>query len=240
VVETPAGTETTSQSVVEAENLVRFTEMGITVGFDFPEGIEQSTNTSVQPVYVNYGPTELPYPQHARILFTAYTGGSEDFTASGIRVFRAEEVNALEAGILDEFAAVMEGQFDHHIDFPRVNGVAFNVDAKLSLVPFKNGNGYRFMFTTSGFVPQPLGSTTLTLMYQGLSSDEKYYVSFIIPINAPFLSEFLNQPNEMTSEEFTAHYQAVNARIETAAPEEFTPSLNAVDEMIHSIIVMEE
>jgi hypothetical protein len=55
----------------------------------------------------------------------------------------------------------------------------------------------------------------------------------------PFLSEYLNQPDQMTEEEFNAYYQTVNERINNAAPDEFVPTLTAVDEMIASLTISE-
>lgn len=234
----PAETEPVATSGVEAENLVAFDEMGISVGFNYPDGIQQGTSTSVQPVYTNVGPTELPYPQHARILFTAYTNGSEDHTASGIRIYRVEEINALEAGVVENLFAVMEGQADHHTDFPRFNGASALIDAQLAEVNIQNGRGYRYLFTTS-FAAEMVNGTGTTLMYQGITDDEKYFVSFLIPVDAPFLSEFIGVPLATTPEEFDAYYQSVNERVNTAAPDEFTPSLNAIDELISSIVIVE-
>ncbi|MEN9562133.1 MAG: hypothetical protein RIR73_377 [Chloroflexota bacterium] len=234
----PAETESASTSEVEAENLVAFDEMGISVGFNYPDGILQGTSTSVQPVYTNFGPTELPYPQHARILFTAYTNGAEDQTASGIRIYRVEEINALEAGVVENLFAVMEGQADHHTDFPRFSGASALIDAQLSEVRIQNGRGYRYLFTTS-FAAEMVNGTGTTLMYQGITNDEKYFVSFLIPVDAPFLSEFIGVPLATTPEEFDAYYQSVNERVNTAAPDEFTPSLHEIDELISSIVIVE-
>lgn len=235
----PAETEPVATSGLEAENLVAFDEMGISVGFNYPDGIQQGTSTSVQPVYTNVGPTELPYPQHARILFTAYTNGSEDHTASGIRIYRVEEINALEAGVVENLFAVMEGQADHHTDFPRFNGASALIDAQLAEVNIQNGRGYRYLFTTS-FAAEMVNGTGTTLMYQGITDDEKYFVSFLIPVDAPFLSEFIGVPLATTPEEFDAYYQSVNERVNTATPDEFTPSLNAIDELISSIVIVEQ
>ncbi len=224
----------------EAQNVITFDEMGISVSFNYAEGMSQGFSNSTVPVYENYGPTELPYPQHARILFTAYTGGVEDHRVSGIRVFRTDEVDALQAGIIEKLNAVMNGQIDQRTDFPLSGAPALNVSTRVQQAVFQNGNGYRFLYATSGFIPLPLKSTELTLMYQGMTTDGKYFVSLILPVEAPFLNEFLNQPIQMTEEEFNAHYQAVNERINSAAPDEFVPSLTAVDEMIASITITEK
>lgn len=234
-----AETETSPEVQIEAENIVSFDEMGIAIGFNYPDGFQQGAETSVQPVYENPGPTELPYPQHARILFTSYTNGSVDNTASGIRVFRVEEINALEAGVVENLIAVLEGQADHHTDFPRFNGAGALIDAQLTEVPFQNGRGYRYLHKAS-FMAQMLNGTGVNLIYQGITADEKYFVSFLIPVDAPFLSEFVGVPMATTSEEFEVYYQAVNERINNAAPDEFSPSLAALDELIASIVIIEK
>jgi len=224
----------------EAQNLIAFDEMNILVGFDYAEGMQQGTNASVQPAYENPGPTELAYPQHARILFTAYTNGVEDNRVSGIRVFRTDEIDALQAGIIEKFNAVINGQLEQRTDFPLIGAPALNVNANVSQFTHQNGNGYRFLYATSGFIPLPLKSTSLTLMYQGVSPDGKYFVSLILPVEAPFLSEFTSQSEQMTEEEFNAYYKAVNERINNAASDEFNPTLDAIDEMISSIAITEK
>lgn len=232
-----AETEPASQSQNEAGNVIRFDEMGISVGFDYPEGFSQSITTSVLGVYEPQAPFDLPYPQNARIFFTAYPGGSDEFTANGIRVFHAEEINVLETGALESLYAVLDGQTDHHSDFPRMAGAGSLIDARLSPLAFQNGTGYRYLFTKS-FSADPLTSTTLTYMYQGVTSDEKYFISFIMTVDAPFLAEFIGQ--QLTSaQDFETYYQKVNSRVESAAGEEFSPSIDALDELISSIIILE-
>lgn len=234
----PTETSPASQSQIEAENVFTFDEMGIVVGFNFPDGIESSINTAYIGNYEPQAPFELPYPAHARILFTAYSGGMEDPLADGLRIFRADEINALEAGVIESLDAVLEEQIDHHTDFPKLAGAGNIIDAQITPLAFKNGNGYRYLLTKS-FSADPLSDTTITYLYQGISSDEKYFLSFIIDVNAPFLAEYLGQ-TLTTSEDFETYYQNVNANVESAAGDQFTPSLIALDELISSVIVLEK
>lgn len=234
----PTETAPAPQSQIEAENVFTFDEMGIVLGFDYPAGIEQSVNTAYVGNYEPQAPFELPYPPHARVLFTAYSGGMEDSLADGLRVFRVDEVNALEAGVIESVNAVLEEQIDHHTDFPRLAGAGSIIDAQVTPLAFKNGNGYRYLLTKS-FSADPLNSTTITYLYQGITSDEKYFVSFILDVDAPFLAEFIGQPLT-NSGEFEAYYQNVNASVESAAGDQFTPSLIALDELVSSVIVLEK
>jgi hypothetical protein len=235
---TPQPTETgTAPPSNEAENLISFDEMRIAVGFDYPEGFKEGVATGMAAAYEPNAPFELPYPAHARILFSAYTKGSEQITEAGIRIFRVDEINALQAGVVENLFAVLEGQADHHTDFPRLAGAGNVIDAQLSEIDFKNGSGYRFLLTKS-FSADPLQSTTMTYMYQGVTNDEKYFVSFIMEVNAPFLTEFLNQPLT-TGEEIESYFMNINNMVDSSPADQFNPSLTLLDELVSSVTIIE-
>lgn len=228
----------TAAPVLEAENLSAFDEMGIAVGFDYPDGFIQGISTAVIGVYEPQAPFDLLYPQHAQILFTGYTSDTLPMMLSGIRVFRVDEINALEAGVIESLDAVREEQADHLSDFPRFAGAGTLIDAQLAPLSFQNGEGYRYLFTKA-FDAAPVSSTALTYMFQGVTSDEKYFVSFIMTVQAPFLAEYINQPLA-TVEEFEAYYQIVNERVNTSNPDAFEPALTALDELVASIVVSQK
>jgi len=223
---------------ISVENVFTFDEMNLAVGFDTPLGFEEGLSTSVITLTEANAPFELPYPQHARILFTAYTNGREDILADGIRIFRVEDVDALEAGILGELEAVLTGQSDHRIDFPRLPGAGSIIDAQIRLQAFQNGDGYRYLILKS-FDASSLSNTQLTFLYQGLTLDQKFFVSVVAQINAPFLQEYVNQ-NLSTPEEFENYFQTINEQVENADANSFEPSLNILDEMIASIVIIEK
>ncbi|KAA0266251.1 MAG: hypothetical protein EDM79_16035 [Chloroflexi bacterium] len=76
-------------------------------------------------------------------------------------------------------------------------------------------------------------------MYQGVTEDEKYFLSFLISVDAPFLAPYLNQPLT-TVEEFESFYSNVNTLIDTSAPDQFTPPLDILDELVSSIVISEK
>lgn len=232
----PAEAESASQSQPEAENLFTFSEMGIVVGFNYPDGFAQGINTSLNDVYEPNAPYDLPYPQNAQIIFSAYPGGF-DFTINGLRVFRADEVNALETGAVENVNAVLEGA-DHHIDFPRLPGAGSIIDAQVTPVAFQNGSGYRYLVAKS-FSADPIYDTSMTYMYQGVTDDGKYFISFIMFVDAPFLAPYVGK-TLATPEEFESYFQEVNNLVETSSGDQFTPSLNMLDELISSIVILEK
>ena len=223
---------------ISVENVFTFEEMNLSIGFDTPAGFQEGFNTSIITLTEPNAPFELPYPQHARILFTAYANDREDILADGIRIFRAENVDALEAGILGELEAVLSGQSDHRIDFPRLPGAGSIIDAQIRLQAFQNGDGYRYLILKS-FDASSLSNTQLTLLYQGLTLDQKFFVSFIAQVNAPFLQEYVNQTLS-TPEEFENYFQTINEQVENADANLFEPSLTILDEMIASIVIIEK
>lgn len=232
----PAETESVPQFQPEAENVITFDELGVVIGFDYPDGFAQGVSTSYNGVYTPNAPYDLPYPQNAQVVFTAYPGGG-GFTINGLRIFRADEVNALETGAVESLNAVLGGQTDHHNDFPRLAGAGSIIDAQLIPLAFQNGNGYRYLVAKS-FSADPLQSTQLTYLYQGVSDDGKYFVSFLMLVDAPFLAPYIGQALN-TPEEFETYFQTVNDLVETSSGDQFTPSLIALDELVSSIVILE-
>lgn len=233
----PAETETASPSTFEAENISTFNELGIAVGFSYPEGFSQSISTSFNTIYTPIAPYDLPYPQNAQITFTDYTGG-DGFTINGLRVFRADEVNALETGAVESVNAVLEGEADHHVDFPRLAGAGSIIDAQVLPLAFQNGNGYRYLVAKS-FSADPISTTKLTYMYQGVTNDGKFFISFIMLVDAPFLTEYVGK-SLTTPEEFETYFQDVNTLVETSSGDQFNPSLRTLDELVSSIVILEK
>lgn len=228
----------TTTPKIEAENLITFDEMGIIIGFNYPENFNQGARTTFVEAYASQAPFELSYPQHARILFTSYAGEREDILAAGIRVFRVDDINALEAGVIENLFAVLLGQSDHYSDFPKLAGAASVIDGQLATGVFQNGNGYRFLNSKS-FDASSLISSQTNYLYQGITNDEKYFVSVVFVVDAPFLADLVNAPLD-TNEEFEAYFQTVQERIKNANPNDFQPSLMMLDALVSSMIIVEK
>ncbi|GEM_PF-2331496 len=223
---------------IEAENLIAFDEMNVIIGFDYPENFKQGVRADFIEAYQPQVSLEFPYPQHARILFTSYAGERDDILAAGIRVFRVEDIDALQAGVIDNLFAVLLGQLDHYSDFPKLAGAASVIDGQLAKGVFRNGNGYRFLNSKS-FDASSLISSQTNYLYQGITNDEKFFVSVVFVVDAPFLADLVNAPLA-TNEEFESYFQIVQERVKNAKPEDFQPPLTMIDALVSSIIVIEK
>jgi hypothetical protein len=134
---------------------------------------------------------------------------------------------------------------DHLPFLPPINaGQVFYAQA--DFLNFRNGSGIRYI-TQFDQAPLAINNQEIFYTYQALSSDGKYYVVVTMPINAPFLVAD-NNPASITPadgialnySDFNAFPQYVNdmaTKLNSTAPEVFTPSLAQLDKMIQSIQV---
>ena len=234
----PASAEpaATSQST-SPENLFTFEALGISVGFNYPAGYTQGVIDQLAPVYQPNAPYEIAYPQHASIVFTAYDGDAANIISTGIRVFLASEVKTVASTEVEKLNAVLAGQLDQRTDFPRLAGAGRLVDAQAVLLPFQNGDGYRFL-VLSKFDASALSNTTMTYLYQGISQDGQYVVSFITSVDAPFIADLATGQAFTSDSEATAYKDQLNERLNTANPNQFNPPLTTLDALVSSIVII--
>ncbi|MFN8413594.1 MAG: hypothetical protein U0Z26_14510 [Anaerolineales bacterium] len=219
------------------DNLFSFGAMGFSLRFDFPQGYSQSAiSTIVAKSLEAAGPGEPIYPEHARILFAEKASDSVSTTAPGIRIFKASEVNEADPKAFESLNAVLNGQLDQRTDFPHFAGAGSLIDAQVTTLPFKSGNGYRYLLLKK-FDASSLSDTSMTYLYQGLTTDGKYIVTMIAQVDAPFLADLATGQPFASNEEALTYKNLVNDRLNTASPDQFSPSLTLVDKVIASIII---
>ena len=105
---------------------------------------------------------------------------------------------------------------------------------------FQNGSGIRYL-TQYGQAIMPINNHDLFYSFQGLTSDGKYWISAILPVNHPSIQATYDDPLPADYEQFMANYEQyktlLRANLDTQPPETFTPSLADLDAMINSIVV---
>lgn len=109
--------------------------------------------------------------------------------------------------------------------------------AHVQYVDFKNGQGLRYLTEfDQGIVP--INNHELIYTYQGLTSDGKYYVAAVLPVNHPSLpadeSIMGNEPPEFTSD-FPAYLANVAGGLNPQSADTFTPDLTQLDAMMSSL-----
>jgi hypothetical protein len=110
---------------------------------------------------------------------------------------------------------------------------------QVKYLDFKNGQGVRFL-TQYDQGPLPVNNHQLLYTYQGLSSDGKYYLAAVLPVNLPGLPAGANMTGDLPAdliEDFPAYLAETVAMLNQQPPSAYTPDLSLLDAMIQSIEV---
>jgi hypothetical protein len=201
-----------------------------------------TTNTDVELPFIN--PSNGPMPQHIVLLLDTYPLQG----TAKIMVFKASEY----AGYSEMTQKIVTTlhTLQYQAGQPIPDGLKlepFNAQARP--LSFKNGQGLRFITEILTGVA-PISSDQIFYYYQGITNDGAYFVSAVLPISSPFLASDgkpdapipsngipfpgYTNPNA-TAAEFDTYYSAVTEKLNTAAPEEFTPTLTMLDKMVQSL-----
>ncbi len=114
--------------------------------------------------------------------------------------------------------------------------------AQYQSTPFTSGNGIRYLTEYAQYFA-PVNNTDLFYTYQGITTDGKYWVSAILPINNPILpADAVNPPGGMTWEAFGNTYDTyitdITTQLNSQISGSFTPSLAALDALAASITIL--
>lgn len=113
------------------------------------------------------------------------------------------------------------------------------IHAHVQYLDFQNGQGLRYLTQfDQAFIP--INNNELIYTYQGLTSDGKYYVAAVLPVNHPSLPNdgavTGNEPPEFTSD-FPTYLANMVASLNPQAAYTFTPDLTQLDAMMRSLEV---
>ena len=108
---------------------------------------------------------------------------------------------------------------------------------QVQYLDFKGGKGLRYL-TEFDQAMMPVNNDELFYTYQGLTSDGKYYVAAVLPVNHPSLpldgKVTGNEPPEFTAN-FPAYLANTVNGLNSQAANSFTPNLSDLDAMMMSI-----
>ncbi len=204
------------------------------------------------------GPQEV-YPQHRRIDYSGYPL-SGTFFAPYMRVFPVAEFASAYAAAPENYAAptisAMQSLLttrppdnDDPLPFLVMAGAGQVFHTQAKYLDFANGSGVRYL-TSYGQYYVPYNNHDLFYTFQGLTSDGKYWVSVIFPVNHALLPPTYDStvvppggvpiPSYTSATydaDMTAYYATMKALMNSQPDNTFTPGLDCLDQYISSLSI---
>lgn len=125
------------------------------------------------------------------------------------------------------------------------------IDVQIQYLTFTDGSSIRVL-TQLGQDSWPINNEGLVYIFQGLTSDDAYYISAFLPVSAPFLPDHVDDPAtvpavdgisypQFGSPNFEAEYSdyqdAITHKLNSTPSEEFVPALGLLDDLVESLLI---
>ncbi len=111
--------------------------------------------------------------------------------------------------------------------------------SNIKYIPFQNGSGIRFVgMNSQGIVP--VNNSELFYAFQGLTADDRYYISVIMPVNYPTLPakwDSLPAEERLNMVQNPQYLSDLAANLSTQPENSFLPDLAKLDALVQSIVV---
>jgi hypothetical protein len=220
------------------------------VSFVIPNGLATGANAETMTALdTNSAAPWDVAPTHLRFTLTGYPLQGK-FHEPRVFVYPADEyaqINPNAAEQVDRLKKILTGAIPLHETLPNVpffNATA-QISAQIKIISSQNGSGVRSLTQYAQYAA-PMNNRELFYHFQGLTSDTKYYVIAILPVTAPMLPEDENPeatvpeggvPIPTAVGPNAVYYFSVTEKLNSLAPEAFTPPLDMLDALIQSILI---
>ena len=220
------------------------------VSFVIPAGVAAGANTeTMTAVDTNSGAPWDIAPTHLRFTLTGYALEGK-LHEPRIFVYPAEEYAQSNPGAaeqIERLKKILTGSPPMQETLPTVPffNAASQIAAQIKLLPFQNGNGVRALTQYAQYAA-PINNHELFYHFQGLTSDGKHYVIAVLPIIAPILAEDEKPEAPVPAEGVPiptdigpneVYYISVTEKLNSLSQDAFSPSLEALDALIQSLLV---
>ncbi|MGB7539276.1 MAG: hypothetical protein WBM17_12125 [Anaerolineales bacterium] len=112
--------------------------------------------------------------------------------------------------------------------------------AQYAVLSFQNGSGVGYI-TQYAQAYVPINNHDLFFSFQGLTSDGKYWISVILPINHPSLWETQGDPSNSIyatiKDDPDSYYSQLTAEVNAKAPRSFVPILSLLTDLVKSMVI---
>jgi len=171
-----------------------------------------------------------------------YPGPVVRYQGPAIRVFTT---TGLELGYphnVENARKVIEGNAPDSGIYPALPIISGKTQIQLRMLPinFQSGKGFRYLEYENTPTLETIQDEYMNYIFQGISTDGKYYISVIMPVTMPFLIETISMaatqvatlktpvPNEIL-------FLPILQKLQSADDAQFNPSLAVLDDIVRSI-----
>lgn len=212
------------------------------ISFSYDKSLAQGVKTAIIPAsQYSDAPIWATNPEFYEIELDGYLL-PEHFHKPVVQVFSIEKYQQVTPEV-DKTITSLKGflsqcpQRPENIPFLPYWNAAQILQTKVSCLDFKNGRGVRFV-TQYGQDISPINNYGLFYTFQGLTTDEKYYVSVVLPTTQPDLPPNGDNPPggwETFSNQYTKYIADIETQIDQYPDESFHPTLILLDDLIKSL-----
>ncbi len=234
---TSTATPTVTASPTPQVLAVNYANVNLSMPSNLASGTTNSTTTEVELPYIN--PSFGNMPQHTKIILNGYPIQGTNLQPQ-ILVFRADDYSRYGEGNQQFISGLRTMHYQHGQPLPKsLPAGPFN--AAVQSVNFVNGNGIRYL-TQFDQSPLPVNNHELFYYFHGITNDGNYYIQVVLPIQAPFLASDNNPNSPVPRNGIPFHgdqsyFNAIEQQLNATPPDQFSPSLTALDALVQSITV---
>ncbi len=177
-------------------------------------------------------------PDHIRFLFGDYPL-SNTFHEPQIRVFSVQDfrnVNDNVATRLDNLRTTIDNQpADPEVYVSHFFNAMQYFAAQEAYLDFQNGSGVRYI-SQYGQAAVPIGYPEMFYTFQGLTDDNAYYISVIMPVSHPSLPDTSTVTlDQAFYDNWETYIDNTAAQLDGQLPESFVPSLLELDALVATL-----
>lgn len=216
-------------------------------------GVATTARAEIGPAYINQK-TYIDMdalPEHLRILFDADVAGKgfdprarqllivpfADYRAMFGGQYTAQFANAM--GTLQGIVFSRTLPADAILRVLPAHDQTMQFQAQQQVLLFANGAGVRFVTQFTQEIT-PVTASSLTYVFQGLTSDGAFFVAGFFPITSTTLpadaSQITQDERDMLKRDYTGYISGVVQRL-NSDPQQLTPSLIALDALVTSLTI---
>ncbi len=213
------------------------------IRFNLSEEVAQDIAAEIVPASIgNDIPSWEIGPEYTRIDFFSYQSAGETFHKPQLFIYPADQYAQMNPGAaesIDKLQLLLSTleipSPDDHLPFLPLWNAAQVFHSNFAYLDFQNGSGIRYLNQYAQTI-YPINNYSLFYTFQGLTSDERFYIAAIFPVSTPALPD--PETMDLNQEFYDTYLQYIEDTrflLESQPLDTFTPSLSTLDLLIESL-----